>query len=142
MDSEKRHRDNVPQLQKSWMETKGDKAMKTETEVKHTPTPWKQEGRAVKGGEYEAETINISLTGKPGKIQMTKSYRVRFTVMHEEDADFIVRAVNSHEDLLDIAKMALDVANRGDGFQQGVKGIHHGIAYRLAKVIKQAEGKS
>lgn len=66
----------------------------------HTPTPWKQEGRRVKGGEYQTETFDVSLSGKSSNVRMATAHRVNFSCFHEEDSAFIVRAVNSHEALI------------------------------------------
>lgn len=107
--------------------------MKTKTQ--HTPTPWIQEGRQVKGGEYQAESIDVSLSGKSGNVKMTTAHRVYFRCLHEEDAEFIVRAVNSHEALLEAAKSFLGVSpsdNYDLGYQENRE--------VLAKVIAQAEG--
>lgn len=69
--------------------------MKTEIEVKHTATPWKLSGglgfRSIKStGNYVIATGLSETTGE-----------------WDANAAFIVRAVNSHDELLELAKMYL-----------------------------------
>jgi hypothetical protein len=77
------------------------------TENKHTPPPWVQDGHKVKGGEYQTESIDVSLSGKSSGVKTVTTHRLFFRTLHEEDAAFIVRAVNSHEALLEAAKLGL-----------------------------------
>jgi len=74
--------------------------MTTENESKHTPTPWVQDGHKVKGGEYQTESIDVSLSGKSSGVKTVTAHRLFFRTLHEEDAAFIVRAVNSHDRML------------------------------------------
>jgi hypothetical protein len=98
--------------------------MKTQTAT-HTPTPWIQKGRQVQAGEYLADTIN-PFNGRESK---TKMHRLNIRCLHEEDADLIIRAVNSHEQLIMVVKNLIE--HPGDT-----------LAVIQAKaVIAQAEGK-
>lgn len=68
-------------------------------EIQHTPTPWKI--------EIEEEGY-ISIIGS--RVNQVWGNQVALTPMKKEDksnAEFIVRAVNSHEELLAAAKWAL-----------------------------------
>lgn len=71
----------------------------------HTPTPWKQTGRHVTGGEYQTEAISVGMSGKTGKPHLETLHQLAFTVRKEEDAAFIVTAVNAHEELVKVLKM-------------------------------------
>lgn len=74
-------------LLRSMNRNKGDRTeMKTETEVKPTPTPWTF-------GESNEEGLSSIRDGKT-------AHRIA-QVMGEDNAAFIVRAVNAHEKLLE-----------------------------------------
>lgn len=74
-----------------------DRAART----KHTPTPWKQKGRVVRGPERDVETIGISLSGSTSNLRKVKMESAVGSCFTEEDAAFIVRAVNAHEEMLE-----------------------------------------
>jgi len=97
--------------------------MKTKTQ--HTPTPWKV-------GFKNPQTIE-SETGKD--IAACGAYRLSLKEA-EANADFIVRAVNSHEALLEAAKQALKFIN------EKANGVYVDASqHLLEKAIQQTEGK-
>lgn len=90
---------------------------------KHTPTPWKIE-------EYEIDKLLV-IGNNTTEIAYTRSF---------EDAAFIVRAVNCHEELLATAKHLLDLLadfSNGDLPPVDVKARWTDYAQAIAK----AEGK-
>ena len=113
--------------------------MKTET-VKHTPTPWEikitQEGFEIVGSankaNYKSVIAWIKLGGATWKDTWNKE--------QEANAEFIVRACNSHEELLEACKEALPLCNeiiRDDPYANMAKKI----ATKLENVIAKAKGK-
>lgn len=86
---------------------------------KHTPTPWE----ARNGSIYPVKSDGTAIA--------------QF-VIKQEDADFIVRACNSHEELLEALKQAMpfmvDLGNDGDQQAQIVGSF-------MDTVIAKAEGK-
>lgn len=91
----------------------------------HTPPPWK----------FASNRINQTLI-----VDRDGNHVAVLDSAEREVKGMILRAVNNHEALLDIARMALEVAEAGSEFKQGVKGIHYGVADRIREVIKNAEG--
>ncbi len=65
--------------------------MKTETKPTHTPKPW-----YVDGSFHEGDEWIISESGAPSGTPVAQCF--------QEDAAFIVRAVNSHQRYLDAIK--------------------------------------
>jgi hypothetical protein len=96
--------------------------MKNKTEAKHTPTPWK---------------IGELKTSIEGNCDLG---RIRIL-----DAEFVVRAANSHDALLDAAKEALcwlDPDCKWDGVQTTEDSSEEEkIIVELYAAIAQAEGK-
>jgi hypothetical protein len=99
--------------------------MKTQT-VQHTPTPWREAGIKPKDegpltalvGDINEESVHIG------------------TIRSKEDAAFIVRAVNSHEELLGALKGARMLLV---GLPVDCKPMQH--AYDLIdEAISRAEG--
>ncbi len=106
--------------------------MKTQNEVKHTPTPWARTAYGV-----FAETRKVA-DCQPDDGRGT--YRIESEEEAVADADFIVRAVNSHDALItalrDMLALGLDV--------EEAKVTMKEIVHRRNKAfdaIKQAEGK-
>jgi len=96
------------------------------TEVKHTPLPWVSKGRYIGGpmhmsyvGEVRDENGNWSDTAKS-----------------RDDAAFIVRACNSHYDLLEAAKWAEAAISPFSKDPAGKSGIA-----KLRAAIAKAEGR-
>lgn len=84
----------------------------------HTPTPWKV--------EYDTETgINI------GSNSELVAKAVKTVSNSKENAAFIVRAVNAHEELVEIAKAYRNMFKRDD---------HPKDAWYIDELIKRAEG--
>jgi hypothetical protein len=75
-----------------------DDSMKAAT-VEHTPTPWE-----VHEVEDSGEVVSRGMRQVGGK-GINKGEE--FELFDKADADFIVRAVNAHDDLLAAARMAL-----------------------------------
>lgn len=111
--------------------------MKNTTETKHTPTPWK----------YHDATKTIRAV--PAHYWIASMNIFDGAVNNKANAEFIVRAVNLHETLLEAAKDALceldpDCNYDGSNYQpkpddEGDSRIQ--IILALYKVIDQAEGK-
>ena len=72
------------------------------TKAKHTPTPWKVEEEKISVGKGRL----ISIKGANGFSLAVVG--VEDYPLMEQDAAFIVRAVNSHDELLALAKRAID----------------------------------
>lgn len=72
--------------------------MKTTTEVKHTPTPWDYTDEVTGKGWLLLDADQPENTPSMGTIHC------------EEDAAFIVRAVNAHDDLLEALQGCLEIA--------------------------------
>lgn len=72
--------------------------MKTLTEVKHTPTPWFT--------KHKGYTSYIQKTDEKGHEYTVASMTCNIELA-KANAAFIVRAVNSHEALIDGARCAL-----------------------------------
>jgi hypothetical protein len=113
--------------------------MKTQNESKHTPAPWE-----VKDGSYNINGDHMKWIAGPDHIviAMVTDKNLKDTTRRDADAAFIVRAVNSHEALLAIAKAAermmyghLDTAR-----DEGEKTLGQ-LLTRHAPAIQQAEGK-
>lgn len=82
----------------------------------HTPPPWKAEGTVIKGP--------VMLNGSFNTI-------AKMFTDDREDAAFIVRAVNSHEELLELAKE----------YQRYIQMKEKRISVDIAGIIAKAEGK-
>ena len=97
------------------------------SETKHTPTPWKVIN------DYEIVTQNnrfistcLDGSGLEG-------------IQDKYNADLIVRAVNSHEALLAIAKRFLGLMDRGD-IELDSEIEQETLADAVRDIVKQAEG--
>lgn len=88
-------------------------------ETKHTPLPWHIKDQNVGGDKYHY----IQQKGKFIGFVMG--------ITDKADAEFIVRACNSHYELLEAAKAAL-----GDGSD-----LRPHVLEKLKKAISKAEGK-
>jgi hypothetical protein len=90
----------------------------------HTPTPWEiYEGGAIGHGK------NYGIKG------------VAEAHLWPDDAAFIVKACNAHDDLVAIAREALAVVEHGGGsFAMGEKGKNYGIEDRIKAALAKAEG--
>lgn len=117
----------------------------------HTPTPWvtDADGRSVTTIPKPTETMSLSLSGSVGQSHTEMMSRtVARCAGHSEsraDAAFIVRAVNSYNDLLIIAKEALceldpDCKYDGERWERGMSD-REGLIIGLYEAIAKAEGK-
>lgn len=97
--------------------------MKTKEKVEHTPTPWKIIPNYKSDGQYIKAGIQTLLETWIGEFSS------------QDNATFIVRAVNSHEALLEAAKLAKIQIHYGyiDGKEDVIK--------ILDDAIKSAEGE-
>lgn len=93
------------------------------TQQTHTPTPWKVVNNTI--------IVRLEYDGKDTVIGDIKK---------EEDAEIIVRTVNSHEALLSIAKEVLEACERGGDLQLGPKGRNAGLEDRLKQAIAMVDG--
>jgi len=104
--------------------------MTTKNEVKHTPTPWKLETR--KPGQFAIKGDDGTYT-----VALIETFDPR--VEHAEDsanAAFIVRAVNSHEELLAIVKDIYDDENDITRRKHSDE-----MRFRMEEAIAKAEAK-
>lgn len=111
----------------SWGHGEGLKA----PQPTHTPTPWVYDKR------------NGEILGDDAGQYVIRDLRVDADVLavrQQNDASFIVRAVNSHEALLEIVKeLRYIIQNHGD-LQLGPQGRHATLERRVLAVIAQADG--
>lgn len=96
-----------------------------ETPLPHTPTPWKRLGRIILDPRERQESSNLT--------------RIRFIVecRSEEDAIFVVRAVNAHKALIEAAKTAADYLRKSWPLTDRAVEVHN----MLDKALAAAEGK-
>lgn len=99
----------------------------TATKTKHTPVPWeikRDRGvrRIIKAGDPLRSIFIIESWTKP------------------EDAEFIVRAANCHDELLAACKDILFAANLSIADDDQMPEISRAALNRLAKAIAKAEG--
>ncbi len=76
-----------------------------ENKPKHTPTPWEMDSRTEDG--FTNYIIYSSVDEKPGQNVIVDTFNAEHTFCSEDRLDnaaFIVRACNSHEKLLEVAK--------------------------------------
>lgn len=108
--------------------------MKTETKVAHTPTPWKAAGLGIFTDEMQIANIHPGKFTRDGKRHPDESVPWPAITEGEANAAFIVKAVNTHEELLKRLKEAcltikLESAETTPFIRQ------------MEKVIVKAEGK-
>lgn len=96
------------------------KTLKTETKQTHTPTPWKVNGRWI-------ETDREEGIAKVGEWVSPLSLA---------NATFIVRAVNSHEELLEALR------REHEKVVDELTGSQHGSLCLVCALIAKAEGQS
>lgn len=80
--------------------------------MKHTPTPWNYDITA-------DNCFNIYCEGTIKTVAIVLFKDVSYMPNEKEaqaNAEFIVKAVNSHEDLKDSLKMFIDIANNPDSY--------------------------
>lgn len=94
--------------------------------MKHTPTPW------------SINTVDdYASYGKPTHMEIIHDGKYnKCFVFDKEDAEFIVRAVNSHEELLEAAKDMMKVIEELKG-QAGIPKQY----MKLFNAIQKAESK-
>lgn len=104
--------------------------------TKHTPTPWYIEEHddymMIYHGRSEADLAQVFAAGtKSGTIEEARA-----------TADFIVRAVNSHEKLLHSLKMIQEFLKQKEGTPEAksVFTMCEMIQWEVDKAIAQAEG--
>ncbi len=103
---------------------------KTETSVtSHTPTPWKV---AMPLGEGDIQILSVKVNAYGNFINAVVPFRV-FSNEDVANAEFIVRAVNSHEELLSAMKLATHHLYATD---ENAKAINI-----LLEAIAKAEGR-
>ena len=96
----------------------------------HTPTPWK-----VSGNQIQSEKLNNY--GNWILLEMPLRKEPTMQDMTEEDkanAEFIVHAVNAHDELVEACKLALDVLSYDEPRSTKTETI-------LKNAIAKAEGK-
>lgn len=93
--------------------------------TKHTPTPWRVSYRATTDGNISYRIVGVTLDS-----------------LSKENAEFIVRAVNSHEALLDAVKKTMaTIADDSVTDAQFRYLLNHEHFHILANAIAQAEGQ-
>lgn len=111
--------------------------MKTQEETKHTPTPWK-----LSNGINDFPS---SLFDEHGNhLTDVKGYG-QFSEQNHANAAFIVRAVNSHEALLEFAKNHHEVCGDCEGtgkiYNNADPTSGQWVECPYSKIIAQAEGQ-
>ena len=105
------------------------KAARTEQSEGHTPTPW----RKLVGGKLQIASDNTSTI--IGEIYSQPNVLEKY-----ENAEFIVRAVNSHEALLRELKSAIFYIETYGG-EVTSNFAADGNLTQIKEIIRQAEGK-
>lgn len=101
--------------------------MKTKPEAKHTLTPL----------ELPLRVFNRVAVDYSDVIDSEGTFV--FAGLSRKQAEFIVRAVNSHEALLEAAKLGLSFL-RSDYIGPNEKDLSGGAIMKISKIIAQAEG--
>lgn len=98
-----------------------------ETKTQHTPTPW--------------SFVDTNMQTKDG-VEVHRWFNAGGLPLPLTDANaaFIVRAVNSHEDMLDVIKRAKRVVAESCGYNDGVR-FHTDLLRDIESAIAQAEGE-
>lgn len=102
-------------------------------ETKHTPTPWYL-------GMQPATIFASSVNGIDPRICQTDGGANNTMKEAKANAAFIVRAVNSHDELVAAIQTVIDCHNEGDFYDRGRK-VHHLIGdlkFRVAKARGEA----
>lgn len=107
--------------------------MKTTTQ--HTPTPWKWTGESKLGAFLLVGSDNMKIARNA--VVGGSAIDIRTDISNME---FIVKAVNSHEDMLDVIKRAKRVVAESCGYNDGVR-FHTDLLRDIESAIAQAEGK-
>lgn len=112
------------------------------SEIKHTPLPWQVWQTLINCNEYGGHWIepadkdqDICISGSGGARSYTR--RVIDTQIHDDNkanAEFIVRACNSHYDLLECLKNSIDAMEKF--------GIADGGIPAAKEAIDKAEGRT
>lgn len=105
------------------------------TEPKHTPTPWRHNALIIWGPNDEI-VADVQHLGETLKFKNPN--------VCPANAEFIVRAVNAHEELLDACKVMLGhyCVTGNDAFDRAEKDpIIHARAERMRAAIAKAEGR-
>lgn len=110
--------------------------MKPQTEVKHTPTPWKVTHQIATDGTNDIVADGKFIAHLGGNLNGDSE--------HEANAEFIVLAVNSHEALLKALKSALTMIRSisRDTEYGALKENTAWKAKQLETIIAQVEGGS
>lgn len=102
---------------------------------KHTTTPWKQTGSYF---DADGRLVGRALQMKGNNLEADEKEEA----LSKANAAFIVRAVNSHEELLGALKMAADLCeNHLIDFKKYGLTCDADILKRYKDVISKAEGK-
>jgi hypothetical protein len=104
--------------------------------TKHTPTPW-----YISKNEMRNPAITTQKPGQP----YTMAGEVCTSVRRMDDAEFIVRAVNSHDALLKFAKEHHEVCSECEGtgkiYKHNDPTTMQWVPCPYAEAIAQVEGK-
>ncbi len=100
--------------------------MNPEIKQQHTPTPWE----VIKEDGWDTVYIDGPTLDSRGFVVIPDTTKRAYA-----DAAFIVRAVNSHDDLVEIAKAMLMFLQMGKELQDRV------FADKIREVVAQVEGK-
>ena len=117
-------------------------ADKPETIPTHSPTPWYADGNSImsRWEDEEVQVASMSRTTWCGSSESSDKTR-RFRALSESDLDLILRAVNSHDELLAAAKAALRLSDSHITVQHGCCGLDEAISRDLRAAIEKAEVK-
>lgn len=109
--------------------------MTNETKTKHTPTPWAVKGYKIQDGGWLYDIHSIAFD-EP--MDARNKIATMTSLQGGENAGFIVRAVNSHEELLRAAKQMFGYLQSLD---PGMPFEDWAATQGVEKAIAKAEGK-
>ena len=100
--------------------------------MEYTPTPWTAQERAQDPGLGKNK---VFITGADGKrvCSLTREADGRTLQEARDNMEFIVRAVNAHDELVEALRMAIGVLDTDGGYD--------GTVDELKKALAKAEGK-
>jgi len=99
--------------------------------MKHTPTPWKTQNPNTGNPEVDNHWLDVVETEKTGSI----------CTAYTQDAKFIVKAVNCHDELVEALKATQNILlqNRALGLCQGSEYVY--IVKKIQQALAKAEEK-
>ncbi len=103
--------------------------------MKHTPTPWyiSTVSTGLIRTEDNSEVIDYKIKHSLSDYESVQIGQIGYVFLDNEtskaNAEFIVRAVNTHNELLEACKLALEF----------MESVNNGLSYRALKIKKAIE---